>query len=489
MRLFLLICAAVALVHAGDDDADVVELTDSDFDERMKDYDIALVEFFAPWCGHCKRLKPEYADAATILKDNDPPVPLVKVDCTENKAVCEKHGVSGYPTLKIFKKGEFSADYNGPREKDGIVKYMSSKAGPSSKHLQTVDDALSFIKKAKDTVIIGFFQKEDSDLQKKFQKAADKLSEDYKFAHSTDKDINKKLKHKDEIVVYRPTFMKNKFEDLEVVYKSGEIPQFVEANVFGLCGHRKSGNQGHFKNPLVVAYYDVDYTLNVKGTNYWRNRVMKVGKKFAGKNVNFAISNPSDFFSEISEFGATAPEKGQPPIVLAKGAKGEKYKMEDEFSMDNLEKFVQNLLDGKLEPYLKSEPVPEDNDAPVKVVVAKNFKEIVDDPTKDVLIEFYAPWCGHCKSLEPKYNELAEKLKDETNIVIAKMDATANDVPPAYNVRGFPTIYFSPAGSKSEPKQYSGSREVDDFVKYLAKEATDELKGFNRKGKAKKSEL
>ena len=45
----------------------------------------------------------------------------------------------------------------------------------------------------------------------------------------------------------------------------------------------------------------------------------------------------------------------------------------------------------------------------VKVVVASTFNDIVNDPTKDVLIEFYAPWCGHCKSLAPKYEELATK--------------------------------------------------------------------------------
>lgn len=45
-----------------------------------------------------------------------------------------------------------------------------------------------------------------------------------------------------------------------------------------------------------------------------------------------------------------------------------------------------------------------------QVAVAKNFDELVNDPEKDVLIEFYAPWCGHCKSLAPKYEELAEKV-------------------------------------------------------------------------------
>ena len=72
----------------------------------------------------------------------------------------------------------------------------------------------------------------------------------------------------------------------------------------------------------------------------------------------------------------------------------------------------------------------------MQVLVAKNFDEIVNDETKDVLIEFYAPWCGHCKNLAPVYDEVASALIDETDIVIAKMDATANDVPAQYQVSG-----------------------------------------------------
>lgn len=73
-------------------------------------------------CGHCKRLKPEYAKAAEDLIRNDPPVALVKIDCTAGgKESCNKHSVSGYPTLKIFRNGEFSQEYNGPREAPGKV--------------------------------------------------------------------------------------------------------------------------------------------------------------------------------------------------------------------------------------------------------------------------------------------------------------------------------------------------------------------------------
>jgi len=117
------------------------------------------------------------------------------------------------------------------------------------------------------------------------------------------------------------------------------------------------------------------------------------------------------------------------------------------------------------------------NDGPVKIVTGSNFDKIVNDPTKDVLIEFYAPWCGHCKQLEPKYNQLGEKMKQHEGLTIAKMDATANDFDrEKFKVSGYPTIYFRPAAKEGSSKVpaaevYEGAREIDDFVKFLKSKA------------------
>ena len=108
----------------------------------------------------------------------------------------------------------------------------------------------------------------------------------------------------------------------------------------------------------------------------------------------------------------------------------------------------------------------------MKVIVGETFNDIVLDNTKDVLFEMYAPWCGHCKKLEPIYNELAEKLSGIESVVIAKMDATANDSPhPKYQARGYPTIFFAPANKKDAPLTFSGDRSVAGFRDFIKKNA------------------
>lgn len=475
------------IVCAFGGEQDVLDLTDDDFSTRVAETETTLVMFYAPWCGHCKRLKPEYAKAAELVIGDDPPIALAKIDCTEaGKETCSKFGVSGYPTLKIFKNGEVSQDYSGPREAAGIVKYMRAQVGPASRDLVGLAPFEAFLK-VEEPSVIGFFKKE-SDLKGTFLKYSDSMREKLRFAHTSDPAILGKQGVDDAIILFRAPQLKNKFEDSSVVFDGEtkeELSTFVKANLQGLAGHRTRESLPDFKNPLVVAYYAVDYAKNAKGTNYWRNRILKVAKEFEGK-INFAISSKDDFQHELNEYGYDYT--GDKPVILAKDALGQKFIMKDEFSVENIQSFVTELLAGNLEPYVKSEAIPESNDGPVKVAVGKNFEELVMQNGRDTLIEFYAPWCGHCKKLTPIFEELGEKLKGE-DVDIIKMDATANDVPPLFDVRGFPTLYWLPKDKHSTPERYEGGRELEDFIKFIARHSASELNSFDRSGKAKKSEL
>jgi len=468
---FLVACATT--VYAGD----VIDLTDATFDSEVNKYDFILVEFFAPWCGHCKKLAPEYEKAATRLKREDPPIPLAKVDCTANSDSCSKHGVSGYPTLKMFRGGQAS-DYNGPRQEDGIVSYVMKQAAPAYKELNSAADVEKFLK-GHDGVVVGYFDDSAADDLKLFKKTAESLREEFRFGVVTDSELMQT--YTNQVVFYRPQRLASKFEPSSLVMpeqkpNKANVGEFLRSNYFGLCGHVTPDNFKRMEKPVAIVLYNVDYEKNKKGTNYWRNRVVKFGKEYHGK-INLAIANKDQMAGMVP---ADLPEndptdKNPKPVVVVIDGSDRKYVMSELFGKDTFGTFLGQYLDGEVEPFIKSEPIPED-DGPVTTVVGKNFDEVVMDETKDVLIEFYAPWCGHCKSLAPKWDELGEKMKDESDVVIAKIDATANDAPSQFHVTGFPTIYWAPKGNKKSPQKYQGGREVADFTKFIKDNASSKLK-------------
>jgi len=111
----------------------------------------------------------------------------------------------------------------------------------------------------------------------------------------------------------------------------------------------------------------------------------------------------------------------------------------------------------------------------VIVLTDANFDKIVMDSDKDVLVEFYAPWCGHCKHLAPVWDKLAAVFSSESNIVIANIDADKyQSIGGRYGVTGFPTIKFFPKGQKEDPEAYDGARELPDFITFInGKAGTD----------------
>ena len=98
-------------------------------------------------------------------------------------------------------------------------------------------------------------------------------------------------------------------------------------------------------------------------------------------------------------------------------------------------------------------------------MVGKTYEQIVMDPTKDVLVKFYAPWCGHCKKLAAPWEELAEEMKEYKDLVIAKFDATTNEAM-GVKIKSYPTIMFYPRDFK-EGIKYEGDRTVEMFKSYL----------------------
>ncbi|KAG7525337.1 disulfide-isomerase A4 [Solea senegalensis] len=455
-------------------------LTKDNFDDIVNNADIILVEFYAPWCGHCKRLAPEYEKAAKELSQRSPPIPLAKVDATVENELATRFGVTGYPDLKMFRKGKVF-EYNGPRETHGIVEYMGEQAGPPSKQVQAAKQVQELIKDGDDAIIVGVFSSEQDAGYEVYTEACNALRDDFTFRHSFSSEVTNLLKASPgQIVIVHPEKFRSKYEPVSQTFalkdstSVSEVQEFFKKHVIPLVGHRKPSNDAkrYTKRPLVVVYYGVDFSFDYrKATQFWRSKVLEVAKDFP--EYTFAIADEEDFAEELKSLGLSDSGEEVNVGILADG--GKKFAMEpEEFDSDVLQDFVMAFKKGKLQPIIKSQPVPKNNKGPVKVVVGKTFDEIVMDTQNDVLIEFYAPWCGHCKKLEPDFLALGKKYKGEKNIVIAKMDATANDVPNEnYKVEGFPTIYLAPSNGKQSPIKFEGGdRTVEGFSKFLEKHAT-----------------
>jgi len=176
--------------------------------------------------------------------------------------------------------------------------------------------------------------------------------------------------------------------------------------------------------------------------------------------------------ARLAEFVGVTAEDMPTMRILAPGQSMKKYNYSGDvnaLTTESIKTFIEDFKAGKVEEFLKSEPIPETQEGPVTVVVGKSYEQIVNDPTKDVLVKFYAPWCGHCKKLEPVWRELAEKTADIEDLVIAKFDSTANEVS-NLEIRGYPTLKFFPKDNKAGVA-YEGDREVADFLKYFGEKS------------------
>lgn len=142
---------------------------------------------------------------------------------------------------------------------------------------------------------------------------------------------------------------------------------------------------------------------------------------------------------------------------------------------DALKGFVQDYLDGKLQPTIKSEPVTKKSEDALVKVVGLNYQEIVMDKTRDVLLVFCIASCGPCRAFQPTLVTLAElyasnsKLKGK--VTIAKVMYDANDTPER-GIQGFPTIKLFPAASKSASVRFLGRRTLDDLADFIRDNGT-----------------
>ncbi|CAD6991478.1 probable protein disulfide-isomerase ER-60 [Ceratitis capitata] len=173
--------------------------------------------------------------------------------------------------------------------------------------------------------------------------------------------------------------------------------------------------------------------------------------------------------------------KTQRPGIFAIDTDNRIYQFVGPLNADELRKFSRQLVNDEL---FKTEPIPEDDEEDfVRVGVAANFEQLVLKSDIDIFLVLYSNSCPCSREILPILNEVGRLLQDE-DILVLKINAEKNYLPLKYYAWYYPTLMFIKRTNKNNLIEYNGSsRTVNDIIKFIAKNATDDLLEFNRKGR------
>jgi protein disulfide-isomerase A1 len=344
-----------------------------------------------------------------------------------------------------------------------MISYMTKQGLPAVSDV--TKDTLEEFKTADKVVLVAYFAADDKASNETFTSVANGLRDSFLFGATNDAKLAKAEGVKQPGLVLYKTFDDGKDVFAEKTFDADAIREFAKVASTPLIGEVGPETYSTYMAAgLPLAYI---FAETPEEREEFAKELKPLALKHKGE-INFATIDAKSFGQHAGNLNLKVGT--WPAFAIQRTEKNEKYPYDQDkkITVKDIGSFVDDFLAGKVEPSIKSEPIPESNDGPVATIVAHNYKDIVIDNDKDVLVEFYAPWCGHCKALAPKYEELGQLYQSaelSKLVTIAKVDATLNDVPD--EIQGFPTIKLFAAGKKDAPIDYSGPRTVEDLVQFI----------------------
>ncbi|XP_077172446.1 protein disulfide-isomerase-like protein of the testis [Paroedura picta] len=464
-----------------EEEDNVLILKKSNFDRALAENRYLLVEFYVALSGPSQTLAAEFAKAAEELRRAAVDVRLGKVDVTDQKAFQKEFDIQDFPTLKFFVGGNRNnpIDCKGVREASAFVTWVRRQIGSCIMHLNSTDQAKAFID-PEGLAVIGFLKHPQGGLEEALCNSA-RSTPELPFGMTTS----------DEVFAHFGIR-----EDMIVVFQKGK-PVYNEAAEEGkLKGVELTRLIKTFTMDLVTEYnletsvkiFDVPVENHIllfipKSSSVFRKsyeEFKSVAQEFRGKIMFILVDTDESRNGRVIEYFQVI-EIEVPAVQILNLTSDARYKMPAErVTVKHLRSFCQSYLEGTAKRHLSSEEIQEGWDQkPVKVLVGKNFDRVVFNEKNHVFVMFYAPWSEACQKVLPIWDELGKTYENRKNVVIAKIDYTANNVQ-LLNVERFPFFRYFPVGSTTRVDPYKGEHTLNAFVAFLEEKIKAEKKASSK---------
>jgi protein disulfide-isomerase A1 len=419
---------------------EIVELTKEDFRSTVENTPFTFVSFTAPWCEYCSTFESELDNVKSAYDDK---YVFAKVDIDTNQELAQEQQIFS-PMIKLYRKGNTALEYNGERTAEEVIRWIKRKTVSATEVLKTQKEIDDFLAQKGDK-ILARIQEGGASMRNWLRASSATELDRFQLGHVIEETESITMyKQDEEPIQFKDNIFKSKIVKWVVEAGAPLCPE-IDNEIWSRCQEKAT--------PILIFFL-----TTIKG------EPMEIAKEVALKYKDQFQTTYSLETEIASQFGASGTFL--PTIVFIRFPNNDVTVFDEDtetFTKESAHNFIEKALDRTYKSYVKSEPIPENNDEPVKTIVAKTWNDIVNLGSKNVFVKFYAPWCGHCKSLIPIWTELAEKFKDK--VTIAKYDATANSLPDGISVPGYPTLILFTDKKNIWP--YSGDRTLEDLEKFL----------------------
>eukprot|EP00434_Breviolum_minutum_P028357 symbB.v1.2.025088.t1/scaffold2313.1/size127079/9 len=474
-----------------DEDDDFPEsvsaLKSSTFDSFLKEHERTLVEFYAPWCGHCQKLEPEYNQAADALRMEGAKTVLAKVDATAEPDLASKYEVTSYPTLKYFVNGGDPIEYDGPRDADGIAEWLRKREKPAVEEIE-VSGVDSFIQKGLESnsyVVVAHVKKKSARAKALF-KAADSLV-DYKASKLR---LKASMLGKDAVMAMsRPSDPDPEKIDFSGSWTDGAITKWLKQSTYAAVG--KDFKPEKYGLEAVQEVGSKGSVVGIYGDDEAGKTLRELFNKAASQHKDWRFTTVSkSSIEDLDMLGVRGEVTMQITVLHEK-----KYVLKEGINEEALKNLLADVLAKKAKPYYKSAVAAEATENGVTILTGASVLKLYHKirtkfgswqvttlsrlqwiPKKMFLLNFM-----HLgQKLAPVWSELAKKVEKKgyakKGVVVAKMDATENEC--EEQITSYPQLILYPAVKKEKKMRqklaFSGHRDsVDVLMDFLVEGAVN----------------